>query len=282
MKLLIKLRRLKMLDYEKYLRYRTFPVPWCPGCGIGTIFKAVAMTFSKLEWEPNDIAVVSGIGCSGRLSTYFNTNSLHTTHGRALTFATGVKLSNPDKHVVVFSGDGDALAIGGNHFIHACRRNLNMKMVVINNNIYGMTGGQVSPTTPTGFISTTTPYGNTEPHFNTVELAKAAGATYVARETVNRPRQLLKVLEKAFKHTGFAVVEVISNCHINLGRRNKLKHPIPMLNWINQQTVPIAKAKDMSDEELELKYVVGEFVHRHRPDYFEVYKNNVVKKAKGE
>jgi len=140
----------------------------------------------------------------------------------------------------------------------------------------------VSPTTPTGFVTTTTPYGNTEPHFDTVELAKAAGATYVARETVNRPRQMLKVIEKSFNHAGFSVVEIVSNCHINLGRRNKLKHPLPMLKWIEENTIPLSKAKDMSEEELEYKYVVGEFVHRHRPDYLSLYEDLVVKKAGGD
>jgi len=268
-----------MLDYEKYLRYRTFPLPWCPGCGLGLVFKSTVMNFSELGWDPDDIAVITGIGCSGRLSTYFNTNSLHTTHGRALTFATGVKLSNPDKKVIVFSGDGDGLAIGGNHFIHACRRNLDIKLVIINNSVYGMTGGQVSPTTPENFITTTTPYGNTEPFFNVVELAKAAGATYIARETVNRPRKMQKYLKNAFNHKGFSVVEIVSNCPINLGRRNKLKHSITMLDWIDDKTVPIKKAKEMSEDELKDKHIVGEFVKRDRPDYLEVYKKSVIRKA---
>lgn len=270
-----------MLDYEKYLRTRTFPLPWCPGCGIGTIFKATVMVFAKLGWNPDDLLVVSGIGCSGRLPTYFNTNTLHTTHGRALTFATGAKLAQPEKKVVVFSGDGDALAIGGNHFIHACRRNLDIKYIIVNNCIYGMTGGQVSPTTPGGFVTTTTPYGNSEPHFNTVEMAKAAGATYVARETVNRPRQLQGVIENAFLHKGFSVVEAISNCHINLGRRNKLRHPIPMLKWIEELTVPLAKAKDMTPEELEKRFVVGEFVKRDRPEYYDIYRETMKKAQEG-
>ncbi len=271
-----------MIKYEKYLRYRTFPLPWCPGCGIGTIFKAVVMSFAELDWDPNDIVVVAGIGCSGRLPTFFNTNTLHTTHGRALTFATGIKLAKPDKHVVVFSGDGDALAIGGNHFIHACRRNLNIKLIVINNAVYGMTGGQVSPTTPTGFVTTTTPYGNVEPHFDTVELAKAAGATYVARETVTNPRMLKKYIKTSFMHKGFSVVEVVSNCHINLGRRNKMRHPLPMLKWIDENRVPLKKAQNMSPEELKFKYVVGEFVKRERPDYYETYLKTIDKaKNKG-
>ena len=152
-----------MNKYEKYIRYKTFPTPWCPGCGDGIVLKSIAMAFSELDIDPNDIIVIAGIGCSGRMPTFFNTNTLHTTHGRALTFATGVKLSRPDKLVVVISGDGDAMAIGGNHLIHAARRNIGIKMILINNGVYGMTGGQVSPLTPQKFITETTPYGNIEP-----------------------------------------------------------------------------------------------------------------------
>jgi len=269
-----------MIGYERYLRYETFPTYWCPGCGIGVAFKAMAMAFDKLGWDPNDIAVVSGIGCTSRITTYVKANTLHTTHGRALTFATGIKLARPDKKVVVFSGDGDALAIGGNHFLHACRRNLDVKLIIVNNSVYGMTGGQVSPTTPPGFLTETTPYGNIEPALDSVKVAIAAGATYVAREAVTRPFFLQKVIEKAFSHKGFSVVEVISNCHINLGRKNKLRTPLRMLKWLESRIIPLSKAQTMKPEELEGKIVVGEFLEIERPEYTELYYNEIVKKAK--
>ncbi len=269
-----------MIGYERYLRYETFPTYWCSGCGIGVAFKAMVIAFDKLGWDPNDIAVISGIGCTSRITTYVNANTLHTTHGRALTFATGIKLARPEKKVVVFSGDGDALAIGGNHFLHACRRNLDIKLVIVNNSVYGMTGGQVSPTTPVGFFTETTPYGNIEPAMNAVEIARAAGATYVAREAVTRPFFLSRVMEKAFLHKGFSVVEVISNCHVNLGRKNKLRTPLRMLKWLEERIVPLSKAESMKPEELAGKIIVGEFVEIERPEYTELYFSEVVKKAK--
>ncbi len=262
-----------MRDYEKYIRYRTFPTPWCPGCGDGVVLKSTAMAFAELEWDPNDIVVISGIGCSGRMPTFFNTNTLHTTHGRALTFATGIKLARPEKKVVVISGDGDALAIGGNHLIHAARRNIGIKLILINNGIYGMTGGQVSPLTPQNFITETTPYGNIEPKFDSVQVAIACKAGFVARETVNRLMQLKQVIKKSFEHNGFSLVEVISNCHVNLGRRNKMKSPLTMTKYIKEKSLPLADWEKLSPEEKENKYPLGIFVQDpHRPEYTELYK----------
>ena len=272
-----------MRDYERYIRYRTFPTPWCPGCGDGIILKAIAMAFSELKIQPEDIVVVAGIGCSGRLPTFFNTNTLHTTHGRALTFATGIKLAKPDKTVVVISGDGDALAIGGNHLIHAARRNIGIKMILINNGIYGMTGGQVSPLTPQKFITETTPYGNIEPKFDTVNLLKASKASFVARETVNRPIPLKQVIKKSFQHNGFSVVEVISNCHINLGRKNNMKDPISMSRWIADKTVTQAQFEKMSAQEQKTKHPVGIFVEdRERLEYTELYYKHIVPTTQAE
>jgi 2-oxoglutarate/2-oxoacid ferredoxin oxidoreductase subunit beta len=270
-----------MRDYEKYIRYRTFPTPWCPGCGDGIVLKAIAMAFSELKLEPDNIVVVSGIGCSGRMPTFFNTNTLHTTHGRALTFATGIKLARPDKMVVVISGDGDALAIGGNHLIHAARRNIGIKMILINNGIYGMTGGQVSPLTPQNFITETTPYGNIEPKFMASELLIAAKASFVARETVVRPLPLKQMIKKSFEHKGFSVVEVISNCHINLGRRNKLKDPLTMDKWIASRTVTQAEYEKLSTDERAHKYPIGVLLEdKERLEYTELYFNQVVPSAK--
>lgn len=269
-----------MRNYEKYIRYRTFPTPWCPGCGNGVILKAIAMSFSELEIKPKDIVVVSGIGCSGRIPTFFNTNTLHTTHGRALSFATGIKLASPDKFIVVISGDGDALAIGGNHLIHAARRNIGIKMILVNNGIYGMTGGQVSPLTPQKFITETTPYGNIEPKFNMAELLKGARASFIARETINRPKQLKEVIEKSFKHNGFSVVEVISNCHINLGRKNKMRDPISITKWIASRTVTKAQYEKLTPEERNHRYPVGILLEdKDRLEYSDLYYKHIVPEA---
>jgi 2-oxoglutarate ferredoxin oxidoreductase subunit beta len=270
-----------MRDYERYIRYRTFPTPWCPGCGIGIILKSISMAFAELKLEPDNIVVVSGIGCSGRMPTFFNTNTLHVTHGRALTFATGLKLARPEKTVVVISGDGDALAIGGNHLIHSARRNIGIKMILVNNGIYGMTGGQCSPLTPQKFITETTPYGNIEPKFMASELLIAAKASFVARETVNRPRPLREVIKKSFEHSGFSVVEVISNCHINLGRRNKMKDPITMSQWIAGRTVTKSQYEKLAPEDREHKYPVGILMEdKERLEYTELYNKHVIPSAR--
>lgn len=270
-----------MRDYEKYIRYRTFPTPWCPGCGDGIVLKAIAMSFAELNLNPDDIIVVAGIGCSGRMPTFFNTNTLHTTHGRALTFATGIKLARPEKTVVVISGDGDALAIGGNHLIHAARRNIGIKMILINNGIYGMTGGQVSPLTPQNFITETTPYGNIEPKFLASELMIAARASFVARETVTHMLPLKQVIKKSFEHKGFSVVEVISNCHINLGRKNKMKDPLTMTKWIEGNSVPKAKFEQLPIEEREGKFPVGVLAEdKERLEYTELYYQHIIPRAK--
>lgn len=268
-----------MRDYERYIRYRTFPTPWCPGCGIGIVLKSIAMSFAELKIEPDDIVVVSGIGCSGRMPTFFNTNTLHVTHGRALTFATGIKLARPEKLVVVISGDGDALAIGGNHLIHAARRNIGIKMILVNNGIYGMTGGQVSPLTPQKFVTETTPYGNIEPKFMASELLIAARASFVARETIVRVLPLKNVIKKSFQHKGFSVVEVISNCHVNLGRRNKMKDPIAMNRWIASRSVTKAEYEEIEDKEH--KYPVGILKEdKERLEYSELYYLHIVPAAK--
>ena len=272
-----------MRDYERYIRYRTFPTPWCPGCGDGIILKAIAMAFSELKIQPEDIVVVAGIGCSGRMPTFFNTNTLHTTHGRALTYATGIKLARPDKTVVVISGDGDALAIGGNHLIHAARRNIGIKMIMVNNGVYAMTGGQVSPLTPQKFITETTPYGNIEPKFDTINLLIASKASFVARETINRLIPLKQIIKKSFQHKGFSVVEVISNCHINLGRKNQMKNPIAMSRWIAEQTVTQAQYEKLPPEEQITKYPLGIFMEdKERLEYTELYYKHIVPTTQAE
>ncbi len=268
--------------YEKYIRYAAFPTTWCPGCGDGIVLKAIAMALDEMGTDPNDVAVVSGIGCSGRMSTFFNTNTLHTTHGRALSFATGIKLSRPEKTVIVVSGDGDAASIGGNHLIHAARRNIGLKLIIINNGIYGMTGGQVSPTTSQGFYTETTPYGNFEPSFDLADLLTGARSTFIARETVTHQLKLKQVLKASFEHKGFSAVEVLSNCHVNLGRRNKMKSAMSMVKHLNGMTYPLEKADKMTDEEKAGKLPLGILLNNNdRPEYSDMYYNQLVPTAQG-
>lgn len=258
-------------DYGQYIRMDKMPFLWCPGCGIGIVAKALYKSFSELSWKNEEIAMVSGIGCTSRITGYTKANTLHTTHGRALTFATGIKMARPDMHVVSMAGDGDILAIGGNHFIHACRRNIDITVILNNNHIYGMTGGQFSPTTPQGAFAATAPYGNVEPGFDVAELAKAAGATYVARATVANGIMLEKLIRNGLAHKGFSVIEVISNCHTQFGRRNKMPEAMQMIDDIKDRTIPIAKAKTMQPEELWGKFVVGELHNVERPEYCDEY-----------
>lgn len=256
----------------KYLRHdKKFPHVWCPGCGIGILLGGLIRAIDRVGYTKDEIVMISGIGCSGRLPVYVDFNTLHTTHGRALTFATGVKLANPDLKVIVIMGDGDATAIGGNHFIHAARRNVDLTAVILNNNIYGMTGGQYSPTTPYGQRSTTAVYGSVERPFDISQLAVVAGAVFVARGTVYHARQLDQLIEKALLKKGFGVVEVISQCHTHFGRLNKLGNHIEMMKWQRDNAVPVEKAKKMSPEEMEGKFEVGILVDREAPIYQEEY-----------
>ncbi len=257
---------------HKYLRHhKKFPHVWCPGCGNGILLGALIRAIDRTRLEKDEIVIVSGIGCSGRLSVYVDFNTLHTTHGRALTFATGVKLANPKLHVIVIMGDGDATAIGGNHFIHAARRNLNLTAIVINNSIYGMTGGQYSPTTPYGSLATTSLYGNIEQAFSIAELAAMAGASMVSRGTVYHTKLLDDLIEKAIQKRGFSVVEVISHCHTQYGRRNKMGNAADMLLWQKNSAVRMEKARTLSHEEMKDKFSIGVLVDRDLPVYTEEY-----------
>ena len=236
-------------NYEKYLRLQKMPTLWCWGCGDGVILKTFVRAVEKMGWSQDDVCVVSGIGCSGRFSSYVDFNTIHTTHGRTVAYATGVKLANPTKNVICVAGDGDALAIGGNHTIHGCRRNIDITMIIINNFIYGLTNSQTSPTTPKGMWTVSQKAGNIDPTFNACDLAKASGASFVARDTVLDPKKLEKTLLKAMEHKGFSFVEVLSNCHINLGRKNKMNSAIENLNWIDSITIPKKKYDALSEEE---------------------------------
>ncbi|TQV62922.1 MAG: 2-oxoglutarate ferredoxin oxidoreductase subunit beta [Sulfurovum sp.] len=236
-------------NYDSYLRVEKMPTLWCWGCGDGVILKAFIRAVDKLGWSKDDVCLVSGIGCSGRFSSYTDFNTVHTTHGRTIAFATGVKLANPTKHVVCVAGDGDALAIGGNHTIHGCRRNIDISLILINNFIYGLTNSQTSPTTPQGMWTVSQKAGNIDPTFDGCKLAIAAGASFVARENVTEPRKLEKVILEGLKHRGFSFIEALSNCHINLGRKNKMNSAMENLDWIDSITVSKAKYDKMSDEE---------------------------------
>jgi len=235
-------------NYDKYLRVNKMPTLWCWGCGDGVILKATIRAIAKMGWDMDkEVCVVSGIGCSGRFSSYIDCNTVHTTHGRTVAYATGIKLSNPKVNVIVVAGDGDGLAIGGNHTIHGCRRNIDLNFILINNFIYGLTNSQTSPTTPRGMWTVTQKNGNIDPTFNACNLAIGAGASFVAREPMTDPKKLEKILVKAFSHKGFSFVEVNSNCHINLGRKNKMANAMENLEWIESITMPLKKWEALED-----------------------------------
>ncbi|ADY72825.1 2-oxoglutarate synthase [Desulfurobacterium thermolithotrophum DSM 11699] len=261
--------------YFKYLRLNKMPTIWCPGCGIGQAFRATCMALHELGIPNDKVAMVSGIGCSSRTPGYFDGFTLHTTHGRALTAATGLKLYKPELTTIVFSGDGDSLAIGGNHFIHAARRNIDITLVLINNWIYGMTGGQVSPTTPKGSYATTTPYGNYEPNFDIAKMAIAAGATYVARGTAYHATELAKLIADGIKHKGFSLIEVLSPCTIIYGRKNRMSIE-EMYFWFKENTLPVKAWEKLPEEKRAGKIPRGVLYHdTSRPEYTEVYWNQV-------
>ncbi|MEM3874638.1 MAG: 2-oxoacid:ferredoxin oxidoreductase subunit beta [Candidatus Bathyarchaeia archaeon] len=260
---------------SKYLRAAMMPHIWCSGCGNGIILNAFIQALDELQINLDKLVVVSGIGCIGRAAGYTNVDSFHTTHGRPIAFATGVKLANPELEVVVISGDGDLFAIGGNHFIHAARRNIGIKVICANNFNYGMTGGQVGPTTPLEAFTTTTPYGNIEHPFNLVHLAAAAGATYVARWTTLHVRMLTMSIKKLLQRKGFSFIEVISPCPEIYGRRNRMRTGLEMMEWF-KKTAVIANFSDPAKAEINLeRIVVGEFVDVQKPTYEELLHNKM-------
>jgi 2-oxoglutarate ferredoxin oxidoreductase subunit beta len=258
---------------HKYLRHeKKFPHVWCPGCGNGIVLGALIRAIDRTGFTKDEIVLVSGIGCAGRMPVYVDFNTLHTTHGRALTFATGVKLANPRLQVIVVMGDGDATAIGGNHFIHAARRNLNLTAIIINNSTYGMTGGQYSPTTPYAALSTTSLYGHIEHPFSIAELAVTAGAALVGRGTVYHATLLDQLIEAAILKRGFAVVEAMSHCHTLFGRKNRLGGPAEMMRRQKELAVKVGKAQTMTPEELSGKFTIGVLTDREMPIYTQEYR----------
>jgi 2-oxoglutarate ferredoxin oxidoreductase subunit beta len=255
---------------QDILRMDRMPHIWCPGCGIGTAVTAFAMALEKAEIPLDNIAVVSGIGCSGRIAGYMKLDSFHTTHGRAIPFATGLKLANPDLKVVVFSGDGDLIAIGGNHFIHAARRNVDITVLCLNNFNYAMTGGQLAPTTPNPATTTTSPYGAFEHPFNLPFLAEGSGAVYVARWTALHIRRLVKSMTEALTKPGFTFVEIIAPCPTLYSRRNRLGSGLDQLKFYHDNSV-IKHGISTRDVDVGFqdRIVVGKFVDIERPTFID-------------
>jgi 2-oxoglutarate ferredoxin oxidoreductase subunit beta len=253
---------------DELLRTERLPHIWCPGCGLGTALSCFASALMRSGLDLDDVAVVSGIGCTGRVAGYLRLDGFHTTHGRAIPFATGLKLANDALKVIVFSGDGDLIAIGGNHFIHAARRNMDLTVICVNNFNYGMTGGQVGPTTPTHARTSTSPRGNLDHPFNVPNLAAAAGATYVARWTVLHARRLEKSIHKALLKQGFSVVEVISPCPTLYGRFNRSNYGTDMMEYYHRQATVRQDVQPWeADIELGGEIICGEFVDIERPTF---------------
>jgi len=267
---------------DDFLRVDRIPHIWCPTCGLGIVLNAFLTAVKELQIPRDALVVVSGIGCTGRVAGYVNLDSFHTTHGRALPFATGLRLANPKLKVVVISGDGDLVAIGGNHLIHTARRNMDLTVICVNNFNYAMTGGQFGPTTPEGAKLTTAPYGSYEPPFNIPFLVDSCGATYVARWTVLHARQLTGGIKEALTHPGFSFIEVISPCPTVYGRRNQLGSGLDIVKYYQERSVV---KNDIDTRECAITYqsdiVVGRFVQRHQPTYLEKM-NEFLRQAVGD
>ena len=261
-----------------FIRERFFPHIWCPGCGHGIVLNSLLRAIESLGMSKNEIVMISGIGCSSRISGYVDFHTLHTIHGRALAFATGVKLSLPELNLIVPMGDGDALAIGGNHFIHAARRNIDLTAIVMNNRIYGMTGGQYSPLSGFGTLATTAPFTNIDHDFDTVELAVAAGASFVARTSTYHVHQMTKIFRQAILHEGFSVVEIMSQCPTYFGRKNKIGSAVDMMEYYKNNTTSIgSKAKKENPDLIER----GVFVEKEMPEYCSEYDKIIEMAMKG-
>lgn len=258
-------------DIIQYFREEMLPHIWCPGCGNGIVLRDFAVALERLNLPRDKVVIVSGIGCSSRAATYLNFDTVHTTHGRALPFATGIKMARPDLNVFVIMGDGDASAIGGNHLIHACRRNIDLTAIVFNNSIYGMTGGQFSPLTARGKKATTAPYGMFEPSFDICRIAEAAGATYVGRATTYHNHLLIRLIVEGAKNKGFSLIEAVTHCPTSFGRRNKMPSPSDMVRWQKENAVWVDKVREGQKQLEEGQFTIG-VLHRHEaPEFTEAY-----------
>ncbi len=265
------------MSVRDYIRERFMPHIWCPGCGHGIVMNNLIRAVDHLQLRKRDIVMVSGIGCSARISGYLDFHTLHTLHGRALAFATGVKLARPELKIIVPMGDGDATAIGGNHFIHAARRNIDLTAVIMNNRTYGMTGGQYSPLSGPGNTATTAPFGNIDQAFDIVDLARSAGASFVARTTTYHVTSMIQILEKAIMHKGFSVVEILSQCPTYFGRKNRLGNAVDMMTLYKNNTTPIGSAAKRENPDLLER---GIFVQEDRPEYCAEY-DKIIQQAMG-
>ncbi len=267
--------------YHRFIRPSVTHTTFCPGCGDGTVAQSILRAIDELGMDLDDFVFVSGIGCAAWIpSPFFNADVLHTTHGRPIAFAFGIKMGLPEKKVMVVSGDGDLVAIGGNHLIQNARRNVEMTVICLNNGIYGMTGGQAAPTTPMGIQTTTTPYGTVENTFNISRLVMAAGASFVACWTAAHPRQLTKSIKKAIQKKGFAFIEVFSQCPIQFGRKTGVGSAVEMLEDYKKRSISSKEAGKLSEEELKDKIVVGELVDMEKPEMLEEVKK-MKSKARG-
>lgn len=260
-----------MKSYKDYMLFDKLPQTWCAGCSHGIVLQSIAAVMAELEVDKHDMALVSGIGCFGRVDDYLDINCMHVTHGRALAAATGVALGNPNLNVLVTMGDGDGTTIGGNHLIHAARRNINVTAIISNNYNYGQTGGQYSATTPTHSITQTSPYGHVEQAFDICQLAIAAGASYVGRATAYNPLMIRKLIKEGMQVKGFSLIEVMSACPTHYGKFNKLGEASRMLKLMNEQSVTVSQAAKLSPEELKGKLVVGCLKNEPQDDYYTEY-----------
>ncbi len=252
----------------KYLRQEVLPTTFCTGCGGGTVLNTFTNAIDEMKIDPKEMVCVTGIGCSSWIpSPYFRCDTLHTTHGRAIAFACGVKVMKPDMKVIIIAGDGDLAGIGGNHLIHAARRNIDITVFLVNNFIYGMTGGQVSPTTPFGIKTTTTPYANVEHPMRIADLVVAAGACYVARWTTFHAFQLMESMQYAIKKKGFSFIEIMSQCPVSFGKAAGMKDPVSNLKYLRDNSIHVDETKGMSEEDLEGKFVVGRLVERNQSEF---------------
>lgn len=263
-------------NIRDYLRLHLFPHFLCPGCGHGIALRALLWAIDELEIPKDKLAFVSGIGCSGRLGAYIDANTFHVTHGRPLAFATGLKLARPDLEVIVITGDGDCLAIGGNHLIHACRRNLNITCMMLNNEVYGMTGGQVSPTTSGDRYTTTTPHGNYEPAFDACALAEAAGAGLVGREITLQTPGLKDVLKEGLAHTGFSFIEVMSDCTEVFGRKNEMGDSAEMVLTQKSSVRPDVYENSVEQPFRPNRLKTGIMARNNRPEYAAAYRQHML------
>jgi len=246
-------------DFRRFLRKELFPSRFCPGCGHGILQGAVLRALDELDWKPEELVFVGGIGCAGSIATnYFHSDTLHVPHGRAITFASGVKIYKPELKVIVLTGDGDLSSIGGNHLLHAARRNIDLTVICANNGVFATTGGQVAPTTPLGAITATTPEGNPDEPLDLCEIVRVCGAGYVARSSVAHPRQIVQLVKKALLHRGFSFVDVISTCPVQFGRRNRFKSPFEMIQALKKIGVSMDESKRMEAKEKEAKMIFGE------------------------